>query len=265
MDVQRVPTGVEGLDSLLQGGFFKGRSYLVTGDAGTGKTTACLQFLWRGLTEGEKAVYVTVDERPAEILHSAASLGWDIQSYVDEKRLIILDASPYFSGRTAMATGKGVDLEKIVSDLSAYAKRMEATRLAVDPVTPLILPSDATTRVQDLARSFVYLIQSQLTTTNLFTAHLPATAAQNQTSGIEEFLASGVFTLRMYPVNGHFMRSLTIKKMRGTPVAPAECPFLIMHDKGIVFDAHSHDTAADADGEAAVQTLEFFELPNREK
>lgn len=263
MDFQRVSTGVEGLDSLLQGGFFKGRSYLVAGDAGTGKTTACLQFLWRGLSEGEKAVYVTADERPAEILHSAASLGWDIQRHVDEKRLIILDASPYFSGRAAMATGKGIDLEKIVSDLSAYAKKMEATRLAIDPVTPLILPLDATARVQDLARSFVYLIQAQLTTTNLFTAYLPTTAAQNQNFGIEEFLASGVFILRMYPVDGHFMRSLTIKKMRGTRVAPAECPFLITHDKGIVFDAHSHDKAAD--GEAATQTLEFFELPHREK
>ncbi len=263
MLLQRVSTGIEGLDSLLHGGFFKGRSYLMAGDAGTGKTTACLQFLRCGLVEGEKAVYVTVDERPPEILHSAASLGWDIQHHVNEKRLVILDASPYFSGRAAMGMGRGVDLEKIVSDLSAYAKKMEATRLAIDPITPLILPPDATARVQDMARSFVYLIQSQLTTTNLFTAHFPGAAAHGETCGIEEFLASGVFILGIDRIDGRFARTLTIKKMRGTPVAPAECPFSIMQDKGIVFDAHIHDTAAD--GDAPGQTLEFFELPARAK
>jgi len=80
-EIKRVSTGIAGLDSLLQGGFLPGRSYLVTGDAGTGKTTACMQFLKSGLEQEEKAVYVTVDERPAEILQAADSLGWDVPSF----------------------------------------------------------------------------------------------------------------------------------------------------------------------------------------
>src|ERR1051326_1366411 len=98
---KRVATGIEGLDPLTQNGFLPGKSYVVTGDAGTGKTTACLQFLLKGLTSGEKAVYVTVDERPTDLLDSAASLGWDLQPYVQEKNLVILDAAPYFSTRAA--------------------------------------------------------------------------------------------------------------------------------------------------------------------
>src|SRR5215467_519958 len=100
--VKRVSTGVAGLDSILEGGFLSGRSYLVTGDAGTGKTTICIQFLMAGLKQGERAVYVTVDERPGEILQAAGSLDWDLQTHVQEKTLVILDASPYFSGRTAI-------------------------------------------------------------------------------------------------------------------------------------------------------------------
>ncbi|HZD39427.1 MAG TPA: ATPase domain-containing protein, partial [Terriglobales bacterium] len=169
MNLQRISTGVIGLDSWLSGGLIKGRSYLVTGDAGTGKTTLCMQFLLGGLVQGEQAVYVTVDERPAEIMESAGSLGWDLQTHVNEKRLVILDASPYFGGRAALGSEKGVDLQKIVSDLSGYAKRLQATRLVIDPVTPLILPADSTSRAPDLARSFIHLIQSQLETTNLFT------------------------------------------------------------------------------------------------
>ena len=94
MNPQRVSTGIAGLDSQLIGGFIKGRSYVVLGDAGTGKTTACLQFLLSGLKQGEKGLYITVDERPAEIIESAASLGWDFESYTQDKSLVMLDASP---------------------------------------------------------------------------------------------------------------------------------------------------------------------------
>ena len=75
MNIQRVSTGITGVDSQLMGGFIRGRSYVVLGDAGTGKTTACVQFLLSGLKQGEKGLYITVDERPTEIIESAASLG----------------------------------------------------------------------------------------------------------------------------------------------------------------------------------------------
>ena len=111
-----------------------------------------MQFLKSGLEQEEKAVYVTVDERPAEILQAADSLGWDLQQYVQAKSFAILDASPYFSGRAGTVGDKGVDLQKIVSDLATYAKKLEATRLVIDPVTPLILSGDSPTRVQEHAQ-----------------------------------------------------------------------------------------------------------------
>ena len=76
MSDQRISTGIAGLDRLLQGGFVNGRTYLLTGDTGTGKTVACLQLLQHALGQGEKAVYVTVDERPSEITDSAAAFSY---------------------------------------------------------------------------------------------------------------------------------------------------------------------------------------------
>ena len=90
MDIKRVPTGVVGLDLLLQGGLLPNRSYLVSGEAGTGNTTICMQFLLSGPAQGEKALYVTVDERPTELLQSAASLHWDLQKHVHDKKLVLL-------------------------------------------------------------------------------------------------------------------------------------------------------------------------------
>jgi len=160
MDSPRISTGIIGLDGLLHGGYVRGRTYLMTGDTGTGKTIACLQFLSSALKRGEKAVYVTVDERPGEIVESAASFSWDLQPYIQEKSLVILDASPYFGGRSGGATEKGIDPQKIIADLGNYAKRLSATLLIVDPITPLILPNDATSPSQDQARSLIQLIQS---------------------------------------------------------------------------------------------------------
>ncbi len=259
MELKRISTGISALDSLLDGGLLPNRSYLITGEAGTGKTTACMQFLLNGLQQGEKAIYVTVDERPSEILHSAASLDWDLQRYVHAKSLVILDASPYFSGRAGSTNEKGGDLQKIVSDLAAYAKRMEAARLVVDPVTPLIVSGDSPGRIQELARAFVHLIQSNLHTTNLFTSHLPRRSDQDLTNGIEEFLAAGVFVVRVSQVDGRFIRTLQVKKMRGTAVEPGEYRFEIAAGKGIALIPS--ELALGAEVEQPFQALEFFQLP----
>jgi circadian clock protein KaiC len=234
MDLQRLSTGITGLDRLLQGGFIKGRTYLLSGDTGTGKTIACLQFLQNALKQGDKAVYVTVDERPGEILESAASFSWDLQREIQEKKLLILDASPYFGTRSGSAGEKGIDPQKIVADLGNYARRLGATVLIIDPITPLILPSDPTSPSQDLTRSLMQLIHSQFNTTNLFTAHLLRTAAETVSAGAVQFLASGVLVLDNREKDGKFFRTVCIKKMRGTAVASATYPFALVPAQGIV-------------------------------
>ena len=256
MNPQRVSTGISGLDSQLIGGLIKGRSYVILGDAGTGKTTACLQFLLSGLKQGEKGLYITVDERPAEIIESAASLGWDFESYTQDKSLVMLDASPYFSGRVGTASDKGVDLQKIVSDLAGYAKRIDASRLVIDPVTPIIF-SDSPSRVQEQARSFIHLVHSQLNTTNLFSAQY-SSRAPDPSFGIEEFLVSGVLHLKTTSIDGGFARKLTVKKMRGTPIQPSEYWFAIIAGEGIVLTQEGERRAAAQEG-ADTTLLEYFE------
>jgi circadian clock protein KaiC len=225
MNLARIPTGITNLDLLLNGGFIRGRSYLVTGDTGTGKTIACLQFLVSALALGEKAVYVTVDERPAEILASAASFSWDLQPHIQAKSLVILDAA------SGSATEKGIDAQKMVADLGNYAKNLSATLLIVDPITPLLLPANSAIPAQVHARSLIQLIQAQLNTTNLFTSHA---RGQEAAVGIEQFLASGVLVLKTTEMGGRCERTIHIKKMRHTPIEPGDYPFAIVQNRGIV-------------------------------
>jgi circadian clock protein KaiC len=87
MQTDRVPTGIAGFDGLVEGGLPKGRSILITGEPGTGKTIFSLQFLFEGLLRGERGIYVAADEEPMDILEQAASLGWNLEEYVEKKEL----------------------------------------------------------------------------------------------------------------------------------------------------------------------------------
>jgi circadian clock protein KaiC len=75
---QRVPTGIPGLDDILNGGFPRGHLYLIEGDPGTGKTTVALQFLLAGLKVGEPGLYVTLSESKQELEGVAESHGWSL-------------------------------------------------------------------------------------------------------------------------------------------------------------------------------------------
>jgi circadian clock protein KaiC len=228
MDLARISTGISGLDALLNGGFIKGGSYLLTGDVGTGKTIACLQFLLHALSVGEKAVYITVDERPFEILESAASFSWDLQPHIQAKNLVVLDAA------NGSAAEKGIDPQKLVADLGQYTKSLGATILVIDPITPLLLPTSPGIPAQVHARALIQLIQAHLNTTNLFTGHDAKPNGHDPAVGIEQFLASGVFVLRTHEANGRCERTIRIKKMRHTAVEPSDHRFTMVPNQGIV-------------------------------
>ncbi|MCD6399073.1 MAG: KaiC domain-containing protein, partial [Candidatus Aenigmarchaeota archaeon] len=93
--IERIKTGITGLDKLIDGGFVKGSSVLVTGAAGTGKTIFCCQFLWEGLKNGENCMYITFEELPEEIKGDAAVFGWDFDKYEKNGKLIISYRDPF--------------------------------------------------------------------------------------------------------------------------------------------------------------------------
>jgi circadian clock protein KaiC len=236
MSKKRISTGIPGLDPLIEGGFPTGKSYLVTGEPGAGKSIFCLQFLLTGLMGGEKAVYVAVDEKPADIIEQANSLGWDLSQYIDKKDLLILDASPYFSARMGAGREKETDVSKTVADLSSYVKRMEASRVVIDPVGPLISSHSSTFHVPEHARTLVHSLQSNMGTTNLLTSYRVPENNEGSERGVEEFLVAGVIVLRVVRLNNRFFRTLLVRKMRGTAMELMEHEFSIAKGKGIILN-----------------------------
>src|SRR5829696_5022976 len=76
--IQRMPTGVLGLDEVLQGGLVAQRAYLLHGNPGSGKTMLGLHFLTAGALRGERALFITMGETEAQIRVNAASVGFDL-------------------------------------------------------------------------------------------------------------------------------------------------------------------------------------------
>jgi circadian clock protein KaiC len=225
MSGKRIPTGIPELDAVIEGGLREGKTYLVVGQPGTGKSVLSLQFLVRGLMEKEKCLYVAIDEKPADVIEQATSLGWDLAPFIESKEFLILDASAYFGGR-AGEPGKGVDVQRVAADLNNYIVRMGATRVVIDPVRPLLSAGNS-----EQARLLIYALQANASTTYLLTTY----AAEKPSRGVEEYLVAGTIVLDMERVDGRYQRKLTIEKMRGTALQPAQYDFDIVAKRGIVF------------------------------
>src|SRR3712207_224304 len=88
--LKKSPTGITGLDEIFFGGLTGGRTTLFCGGAGCGKTLMALEYVIRGITEfGEPGVFVTFEESSDELIENVASLGFDLNRLVAEKKLVI--------------------------------------------------------------------------------------------------------------------------------------------------------------------------------
>jgi len=235
IQTERVTSGIKGLDPLIEGGFPKGRSILVTGEPGTGKTIFALQFLAEGLGRGEKGVFVTADEGPLDVLEQAASLGWDFERYVKTKELAILNAGTYLSSLPGTGRERQIDLQKAVSDLAAFVNQVGAERMVLDPAGPFGLLRDVATRIQDQTRLLIKLLRSSMATTNVLTSYAVPRTGERSMHGIEEYMVAGAIVLEMIWRNdGQLARSLIVEKMRCTNVKPTQLEFDIVKGEGLV-------------------------------
>jgi circadian clock protein KaiC len=234
--IDRVPTGVPGLDPLIEGGFPKGRSILVTGEPGTGKTIFALQFIAEGLARGEKAIYVAADEPPFDIVEQAASMGWDFEKHIEKKDLAILNAGTYLTSLPGAGKDRQIDIHKAINDLAGFVNRLDAKRLVLDPAGPFVLLRDSAARIQDQTRLLMKLLRTSMQTTNILTSYAVPRTGERGMHGIEEYLVAGAIVLEMIWTEHIFTRCLVIEKMRCTDVKPAEHRFDIVKGRGVVLE-----------------------------
>jgi len=236
----RVLTGVDGLDNLIGGGLRRGKSYLICGETGTGKTTFGLQFLLKGLELGEGGIYVTVDEKPGDIIDDANSYGFAIEKGIAQKKIQILDYSAHFD--QMREKGKQIEVRNIVGDLNKYVRQVNAKRLVIDPLAPFVVREENIWEVRSYIRSLFYAIDG-LSTTTLLGSAIPTGTNSLSQFGVEEFYASGIIVLsiaRMEKMKPR--RIMVVRKMRGSAHTLDPYVYDFEHGKGIVIQ---HNLAED--------------------
>ncbi|MEJ2259590.1 MAG: ATPase domain-containing protein, partial [Nitrosopumilaceae archaeon] len=92
----KIRTGIPGFDLIVDGGLKEGKTIVLSGESGSGKSTFGMQFLYNGALDFEEpGIFVTLSQSPQELVHDFESYGWDIAKLIDEEKIMIIDARPF--------------------------------------------------------------------------------------------------------------------------------------------------------------------------
>jgi KaiC/GvpD/RAD55 family RecA-like ATPase len=218
----KTTTGIQGFDVITGGGLPQGRTTLVMGGPGSGKTVFALQALIHGVLKGEPGILVTFQESPRQIVENAASFGLDL-AHLEKDKLVILDA------RIRPNVLKSIELylSGLLAGIRVVANEMSAKRVVFDSLDTLLsLLDDRMTERHELFRLRDWLLESGFT--SLIT--VPAEGEDplmSQHNGSMQFMADCVVNLRHDVSSPTAARSLRVLKYRGSGFAESEFPFLI--------------------------------------
>jgi len=224
--MERVKTGIEGLDQALNGGIPKGNIILISGSAGTGKTLICLSFIYYGATKfNEPGIFISTDQTPEEIKAQAKNFGWDLEELEKRKMLRIYHID--ITTEKDMVYLKKID--KLAKEIKAKRIVLDSLTTITEFLTPLeikkgsklfetleaIVPvpmSEAIIAKNVLMKIIKYLKSTGCTC--LVTSELPEEGNWLSRDTCSEFLADGVILLRYFEYAVGRPRSLMVRKMR---------------------------------------------------
>ncbi|MET0465542.1 MAG: circadian clock protein KaiC [Chitinophagaceae bacterium] len=218
----KTPTGINGLDEITLGGLPTGRPTLICGGPGCGKTLFAIEFIVRGaLQYDEPGVFITFEEKAAELSVNVASLGFDLEKLQREKKMKI---DYVHVDKTEIEETGEYDLEGLFIRLGHAIDSIKAKRVVLDTIENLFagLSNQAILRAE-LRRLFKFLKDRNVTA--VITGERGENSLTRQ--GLEEYVSDCVILLDHRIINQISTRRLRIVKYRGSVHGTNEYPFLI--------------------------------------
>lgn len=218
-------TGIRGFDEISQGGIPRGRTTLISGTSGSGKTVFAAQFLYNGITKfKENGVFVTFEERPNDIIRNTLGFDWNITKLVKENKWAFVDASPDESEKVEVGH---YDLGAFVARIEYAAKKVKAKRVVIDSISALF----PRYKEAGIIRRELYRLASTLKAkglTTIMTAERLEERGAIARFGIEEFVSDNVILMHnRLTEQGERDRTIEILKFRGFKHDSREAPIVI--------------------------------------
>ncbi len=209
--MERVATGIPGMDTLLQGGFMEGSSILVAGGAGSGKTIFSTQYIYNGASQyDEPGIYITLEEGTTNIWWNMKSFRWNISKMQQDNLIKIYRVGMFNPKDFAM------EFDNEIGKIKDMVHDIGAKRLVIDSTTAfgMFMGSDADIRYN------LFKLINEMKKLNCTTLLLSEVAPRdgtperdiNSAFGVEEFVVDGMIRMFFRPP----VRSILIRKMRGT-------------------------------------------------
>jgi circadian clock protein KaiC len=200
---QKISSGIPELDAMLGGnGYYRGSSVLVSGTAGTGKTSIAAVFAHETCKRGERAMYFAFEESPQQIIRNMQSIGLDLKADVDKGLLRVQASRPTLHG-----------LEMHLVDMHKKILEFKPSTVVIDPITNLITVGSIS-EVKSMLIRLIDFLQSRKITV-LFTALSLNTVINEQTDEGVSSLVDAWLMVRDIESNGERNRALYVMKSRG--------------------------------------------------
>ncbi|MBS3068121.1 hypothetical protein J4450_05435 [Candidatus Micrarchaeota archaeon] len=203
--IERTPSGVPGFDKLIEGGFPMGNTILLSGSCGTGKSIFGMQFVYSGAkTYSEPGVYITLEQKPEDVIKVMKNFGWDVDNLLKNKKLIVTKP-------------KKDSYEALKECIFSSINEIKAKRLVVDSLVLLgMYFKDEIENRKGIRDLHLYI--RELNCTTLAVSDIKERSELYSVSGLSEFIVDGVVVLRIISkeTGGGHTRALFVRKMRGT-------------------------------------------------
>ncbi len=229
-EIERVRTGISGFDELSEGGLPQGRSVLVSGPAGSGKTIFGLEFLLNGVTKyDEPGVFVTFEERKTDIFNEVACFGWDFEAMENDGKIAFVDASSIAENQVEVGD---YDFGALLARIRHAIDKVGAKRVVIDSVSALFLRYKDNAIVRREMFKMIDMLR-KADVTSVITAERVRDDDAHSRFGVEDFVADGVVFLYNSIVGRDRERQIEIVKLRGARHQTGRHHFLI-GDNGLV-------------------------------
>jgi circadian clock protein KaiC len=221
----KAPTGIAGLDEITGGGLPRGRTTLLLGGSGSGKTILALQFLVNGARQRDEAgIFVAFEETPRRLVGNAETFGWNLGELQEQHKLYFMDAQP----APDLVQSGTFDLGGMLAALGAKADELDAKRIVFDALDiVLALLPDPSAQRREIYRLHAWLLAHELTGIVTLKADSDNGDATSLPFGFMQFMVDCAIVLNHTVVLGVSQRNLRVQKYRGSSFDENESPFLI--------------------------------------